>query len=30
MCSFRNMSEVPKILVGVQGRYSCCRHIMLW
>jgi len=24
------MSEVPKILVGVQGMYSCCRHIMLW
>lgn len=21
MCSFRNMSEVPKILVGVQGAY---------
>lgn len=22
MCSFRNMSEVPKILVGVQGVYA--------
>lgn len=27
MCSFRNMSEVPKILVGVQGGCVTCTCI---
>lgn len=30
MCSFRNMSEVPKILVGVQGTYIASITILFF